>query len=103
MSWHTSKPEMWAHTRSRFYLCADVTTGGSTEGTGDAISNTSQTDGDAPMYATNRVGPAFLYDFGPINRYANATWSILTSVSHIYMTTLCNQVAHQTIHHLHKA
>ena len=44
------------------------TAGGSTEGTGDAITNTSQADGDAPMYATNRVGPAFLYDFGPINR-----------------------------------
>ena len=43
------------------------TAGGSTEGTGDAITNTSQADG-APMYATNRVGPAFLYDFGPINR-----------------------------------
>lgn len=49
-------------------LRAAVTTGGNTEGTGHAISNTSQADGDAPMYATNRVGPAFLYDFGPINR-----------------------------------
>ncbi|CAL5223059.1 g5516 [Coccomyxa viridis] len=59
--------------------------GGNTEGTGHAISNTSQADGDAPMYATNRVGPAFLYDFGPINRLMpNASYSVTLFFTEIY-------------------
>ena len=33
------------------------------------------------MYATNRVGPAFLYDFGPINRYDTHIFDIVAALS----------------------
>ena len=45
--------------------------GGNTEGTTDPIANASQSD--AQMLSTNRVGPYFLYNFGPINRCSFTT------------------------------
>ncbi|CAL8462703.1 g2236 [Coccomyxa elongata] len=40
--------------------------GGNTEGSGDAVANA--TGGEDAMYSTNRVGPSFLYSFGPVNQ-----------------------------------
>ncbi|EIE19503.1 hypothetical protein COCSUDRAFT_40319 [Coccomyxa subellipsoidea C-169] len=56
---------------------------GSTEGTRDVMANA--TGGVDPMYATNRVGPSFLYSFGPINRLMpNETYNVTLFFAELY-------------------
>ena len=57
--------------------------GGSTEGTSDLVANA--TGGVDPMYATNRVGPSFLYSFGPINLLMpNETYNVTIYFVELY-------------------
>lgn len=62
------KASIYTHALSQIALCegATVVAGGNTEGSGDAVANA--TGGEDPMYSTNRVGPSFLYSFGPVNQ-----------------------------------
>ena len=65
-------------------LALHYITGGNTEGTKDPIANASQSD--AQMLSTNRVGPSFLYDFGPINRCSFTTLFQLRDWSTVLFT-----------------
>lgn len=68
------------------YKFLHVRTGGSTEGTRDAVANA--TGGVDPMYATNRVGPSFLYSFGPINRLMpNETYNVTLFFAELYWSS----------------
>lgn len=43
------------------------------------------TGGTDPMYATNRVGPSFLYSFGPVNRFMpGATYNVTLFFNELY-------------------
>lgn len=65
-------------------LALHYITGGNTEGTKDPIANASQSD--AQKLSTNRVGPSFLYDFGPINRCSFTTLFHLRDLSTVLFT-----------------
>ena len=65
-------------------LALHYITGGNTEGTKDPIANASQSN--AQMLSTNRVGPSFLYDFGPINRCSCTTLFYLRDLSSVLFT-----------------
>lgn len=61
-------------------MCA----GGSAEATRDEIANSS-TGGFGPVYGTNRVGPSFLYSFGPINKLMpNETYNVTLLFAELY-------------------
>ncbi|BDA50799.1 hypothetical protein COCOBI_17-0170 [Coccomyxa sp. Obi] len=57
--------------------------GGNTESTGYAVANA--TGGEDPMYATNRVGPSFLYSFGPVNQLMpDETYNVTLFFNELY-------------------